>query len=245
MSTSSLRTVKVLQGSCLTPGPRATLPLVKLLLVEDDAAIAIPLVSGLRKLGFEVDHVTTGAAALDAPEPDVLLLDLGLPDVDGIEVCRTWRARSQVPIIVVTARGEETDRVVGLELGADDYVTKPFGFRELVARIRAVSRRAGPRAVEGPQEVGALSLDRRTRRVRVGGDLLALTPKEFDVLALLIEEPGVVVTRRQIIERVWDTTWYGPSRSLDVHIASLRRKLGAPGWIETVRGVGFRLVAPV
>ena len=235
------RCVKVVQGSGCTGSRPVTLRCVDVLLVEDDGAIAVPLVAGLRKLGFDVRHVSTGAEALAATEPDVVLLDLGLPDMDGIEVCRTLRARSDVPIIVVTARGEETDRVVGLELGADDYVTKPFGFRELVARIRAVTRRARPRTPEGPDVVGALSLDRRTRRVAVNGTEVALTPKEFDLLALLMEEPGVVVPRRRIIERVWDTTWYGPSRSLDVHVVALRRKLGDPGWIETVRGVGFRL----
>lgn len=211
------------------------------LLVEDDDSIALPLAAGLRKLGFAVTHVTTGSAALEAAEPDVVLLDLGLPDLDGTDVCRTLRARSQVPIIVVTARGEETDRVVGLELGADDYVVKPFGFRELVARIRAVTRRVRPTPAEGPQTVGALSLDRRTHRVTVAGEEVPLTPTEFDVLALLMEEPGAVVERRSIFERIWNTTWYGPSRSLDVHVAGLRRKLGDPGWIETIRGVGFRL----
>ena len=149
-----------------------------------------------------------------------------------------------MPIIVLTARDEELERVLLLETGADDYVLKPFGFRELVARIRAVTRRARPHTTEGPQVVGALSLDRRTRRVALEEAEVVLTPKEFDVLALLMEEPGVVVARRRIIERVWDTTWYGPSRSLDVHIAALRRKLGDAAWTETVRGVGVRLGDP-
>jgi DNA-binding response OmpR family regulator len=150
-----------------------------------------------------------------------------------------------VPIIVVTARDEEVDRVVGLELGADDYVVKPFGFRELVARIRAVTRRTRPTAgsVEGPQRLGRLELDRRQRQVRLHGVEVALTAKEFDLLALLAEDPGAVLERDQILAQVWDPQWFGPTKTLDVHVASLRRKLGDPGWIETVRGVGFRLVA--
>jgi two-component system, OmpR family, response regulator RegX3 len=210
--------------------------------VEDDPSIREPLAENLRSQGFEVEAVGTGLAALDV-EADVVLLDLGLPDIDGTEVCRRLRAASDVPIIILTARGEEVDRVVGLELGADDYVVKPFGFRELVARIRAVSRRRQP-AQRRLQQVGSLALDRSARRVTVGDGEVALTPKEFDLLALLMEEPGSVVPRRRILERVWDTTWYGPSRSLDVHVASLRRKLGDPGWVETVRGVGFRLGHP-
>jgi two-component system, OmpR family, response regulator RegX3 len=217
---------------------------MRVLVVEDDPSIREPLAENLRSQGFEVEAVGTGLAALDADvEADVVLLDLGLPDIDGTEVCRRLRAASDVPIIILTARGEEVDRVVGLELGADDYVVKPFGFRELVARIRAVSRRRQP-AQRRLQQVGSLTLDRSGRRVTVGDGEVALTPKEFDLLALLMEEPGSVVPRRRILERVWDTTWYGPSRSLEVHVASLRRKLGDAGWVETVRGVGFRLGRP-
>jgi two-component system, OmpR family, response regulator RegX3 len=215
---------------------------MRVLVVEDDPSIREPLAENLRSQGFEVEAVGTGLAALDV-EADVVLLDLGLPDIDGTEVCRRLRAASDVPIIILTARGEEVDRVVGLELGADDYVVKPFGFRELVARIRAVSRRRQP-AQRRLQQVGPLALDRSARRVTIGDAEVALTPKEFDLLALLMEEPGSVVPRRRILERVWDTTWYGPSRSLDVHVASLRRKLGDAGWVETVRGVGFRLGRP-
>jgi DNA-binding response OmpR family regulator len=150
-----------------------------------------------------------------------------------------------VPIIVITARSEEVDRVLGLELGADDYVVKPFGFRELVARIRAVTRRTQPAAgpAEGPQRLGSLELDRRQRRVRMDGTEVPLTAKEFDLLAMLAEDPGAVFGRDQILEQVWDPHWFGPTKTLDVHVASLRKKLGAPGWIQTVRGVGFRLVA--
>jgi DNA-binding response OmpR family regulator len=218
---------------------------MRVLLVEDDDSIAEPLTAGLGRHGFAVSRARTGAEALAAPPHEVVLLDLGLPDMDGIDVCRQLRAGSAVPIIVVTARAEEVDRVLGLELGADDYVVKPFGFRELVARIRAVTRRTGPTAgsVEEPQRLGRLELDRRQRRVLVDGTEVALTAKEFDLLALLAEDPGAVLERDQILEQVWDPHWFGPTKTLDVHVASLRKKLGDPGWIETVRGVGFRLVA--
>ena len=212
-----------------------------MLLVEDDDAIAEPLMTGLARHGLTVRRVVRGEDALAADEPDVVLLDLGLGDIDGLEVCRRLRARSDVPIIVVTARGEETDRVVGLELGADDYVVKPFGFRELVARIRAVTRRAEQRTAGRQRSTfGRLEIDRRARRVRLDGEEQTLTPTEFEVLALLSDQPDTVVTRQEIFEHVWGTSWYGPSRTLDVHIASLRRKLGDPAWIETVRSVGFR-----
>jgi DNA-binding response OmpR family regulator len=214
---------------------------MNILVVEDDRSIAEPLATGLRRLGFEVTLVATGRDALAATDHDVVLLDLGLPDMDGTDVCRQIRSRSDVPIIVVTARGDEVDRVIGLELGADDYVVKPFGFRELVARIHAVTRRHQPRRDDRPRRVAGLELDARTRRVRLDGRELDLTPKEFDLLAALMDEPGVVVSRRQLAERVWDSSWYTHSRTVDVHVAALRRKLGDAGWIETVRGVGFRL----
>jgi len=235
---------------------------MRVLIVEDDDAIATPLAKGLEREGLAVDRVETGTDALDrsAAAPfDVVLLDLGLPDRDGFDVCRELRARSDVPIIVVTARSEEVDRVVGLELGADDYIVKPFGLRELVARIRAVVRRHTPAATDDSAhasgnghapgsdhhssvvEVGALTVDRRTRRVTVGGDVVALTPKEFDLLAFLADDAGAVRPRQELLENVWDPHWYGPTKTLDVHVASLRKKLGDPGWIETVRGVGFRL----
>ena len=218
------------------------------LVVEDDLAIAGPLAEGLRRSGFTPRVVTTGGAALAEPDADVVVLDLGLPDMDGLDVCRALRARSDVPIIVVTARGDEVDKVVGLEIGADDYIVKPFGLRELVARIRAVLRRvpAGDRVAAEEEaglrsEIGALVVDRRTRRVWLGDDELALTPKEFDLLALRASDPGAVFRRDDIIESVWDRNWFGPTRTIDVHVAALRRKLGEPAWIETVRGVGFRL----
>jgi DNA-binding response OmpR family regulator len=218
---------------------------VHVLVVEDDGAIAEPLVAGLEGAGLTVTHVGGGAAALDhVAAADIVLLDLGLPDMDGLDVCRAIRARSAVPLIVVTARGEEADRVVGLELGADDYVVKPFGIRELVARIRAVVRRASGDVSERPQEIGPLRIDRRARRVFVDGVEVALTPKEFDVLAVLAEEPGVVVRRREILDAAWGGSWFGPTKTLDVHVAAIRRKLGDPAWIETVRSVGFRLGRP-
>ena len=217
---------------------------MRILIVEDEDAIAHPLAEGLRREGFDVDRVATGAAALAAPEPDLFLLDLRLPDVDGITVCRELRSRSAVPIIVVTAKGEEVDRVVGLEVGADDYVVKPFGLRELIARIRAVSRRARLRGDPEREEriaVGPLSVDPRAHRATLDGRELALTAKEFALLELLARDPGAVVSRERILAEVWNTTWYGSAKTIDVHVASLRRKLGDPGWIETVRGVGLRL----
>jgi two-component system, OmpR family, response regulator RegX3 len=215
---------------------------VDVLIVEDEDAIAEPLAEGLRREGFGVTRVATGRAALAATLPDVVLLDLRLPDIDGYEVCRELRARSEVPIIVVTAKGEEVDRVVGLELGADDYVVKPFGLRELVARIRAVLRRSGRRLTESEElEVDGLRLDLRSRRAWFHERELQLTAKEYDLLALLARDPGAVVTKQRILNEVWNTSWYGSAKTVDVHVASLRKKLGDPGLIETVRGIGLRL----
>ena len=215
---------------------------MRILLVEDEDTIAEPLAEGLRREGFDVERAATGEQALAAGDADLVLLDLRLPDVDGLDVCRRLRERSAVPIIIVTARGEEADRVVGLELGADDYVVKPFGLRELIARIRAVSRRTRTGgASEGQLRVGALTVDVRARRASLDDQELELTPKEFDLLAALARDPGAAVSRRRLLEEVWETAWFGSSKTIDVHVASLRRKLGDPGWIETVRGVGFRL----
>ncbi|MEU8877199.1 response regulator transcription factor [Streptomyces javensis] len=244
---------------------------VRALLIEDDETIAEPLVEGLGRYGLTVGHVSTGAAGLEGPYGDIVLLDLGLPDMDGIDVCRGIRQLSDVPIIMLTARGEEADRVLGLELGADDYLAKPFSMRELIARIRAVTRRSQrtatapsataapaaavapdptvtprpvtppPAAQPTPREQEPLVVDRRTRQVWVGGAPVSLTPKEFELLALLTEDPGAVYSRQQILDRVWDPHFHGPTKTLDVHIATLRRKLGDPAWIQTLRGVGFRL----
>lgn len=280
---------------------------VRVLLIEDDETIAEPLTEGLRHFGLTVDHVSTGSDGLRGPYGDVVLLDLGLPDMDGIDVCRGIRQVSDVPILILSARGEEADRVLGLELGADDYLAKPFSLRELVARVRAVTRRvrrpempyapdpyatvqepaaamyevpayattyevplyvppappaptppstsyeayesfdsyASQPAAGTPEPAapapGPLVVDRRTRQVWVGDVAVALTPKEFELLALLSEDPGAVYSRRQILTRVWDTHYQGPTKTLDVHVATLRRKLGNPAWIQTLRGVGFRL----
>jgi DNA-binding response OmpR family regulator len=219
---------------------------VRLLLVEDDPSIATPLLEGLERHGFDVEHLRSGAAAIDqAPAFDLVLLDLGLPDLDGKEVCRQIRERSAVPIIVVTARGDEIDRVLLLELGADDYLVKPFGFRELVARITAVSRRStGALSNQSvTQTMGSLRIDRDARRTFVDGVEVDLTPKEFDLLAMLTERPGVVRTREDIVDQVWDPHWFGPTKTLDVHVAALRKKLGHPEWISTIRGVGYRFEA--
>ena len=216
-----------------------------ILVVEDEDAIADPLVAGLQREGYDVSRVATGEDALEASPADLVLLDLRLPDIDGLDVCRRLRERSRVPIIVLTARGEESDRVVGLELGADDYLVKPYGLRELIARIRAVMRRAGSSAgANGPLRVGELQVDERARRAAVDGRELELTPKEFDLLAALARDPGAALSRQRLLAEVWQTSWYGSSKTIDVHVAALRRKLGDPGWIETVRGVGFRLRAP-
>jgi two-component system response regulator RegX3 len=218
---------------------------LRVLLVEDDRAISESLSIALSREGFEVEAVSTAHDAFLASPADLVLLDLGLPDRHGFEVCRRLRATSNVPIIILTARDDEVDRVTGLELGADDYVVKPFGYRELVARIRAVSRRVtGQPASPLSQKIGQLEIDRRAHRVVVRGEQVALTPKEFDLLSLLASDPGAMVTRREILAQVWDPHWYGTSKTVDVHIASLRRKLGDPSWIETSRGVGFRLAVP-
>ena len=217
---------------------------VRILVVEDDKSIAEPLVAGLERNGFQAVHVSTGRSALTTISGiDLVLLDLGLPDLDGAEVCRRLRDLSSVPIIVVSARSEEVDRVLLLEMGADDYVVKPFGLRELIARIRAVSRRSGS-ADNTPQQLisGGLMVDLRTHEVTINGERIDLTPKEFDLLAYLAGDPGAALTRRNILEEVWDANWYGSAKTLDVHVASLRKKLGHPEWIQAVRGVGFRLV---
>jgi DNA-binding response OmpR family regulator len=217
------------------------------LLVEDDDSIAEPLIDGLARYGIATRHVATGAAALAAPPGDFVLLDLGLPDIDGIDVCRRLRARGDVPIIMLTARGDEADRVLGLEIGADDYVAKPFSTRELVARMRAIGRRmrSGGRGRSGTgYELGPLAIDPRVREATLNGEPLHLTAKEYQLLALLAADPGAVVDRRRILEQVWDANFFGSGKTLDFHVAALRKKLGDPRWIENRRGVGFRLTLP-
>ena len=224
----------------VTPISSHVEPPVRVLVVEDDEGIAWPLRRGLSRSGYQVQTAADGREALAAGPADVVLLDLGLPDVDGLEVCRRLREYSDAAVIVVTARGGEGDRVAALDGGADDYLVKPFGLAELEARIRAVLRRVRPAGTY--YVVGALTVDPRARKARVNGAELALTPKEFDILECLIADPGRAISRHELLTRVWDEHWYGPTRVLDVHIAALRRKLGIEGLIETVYGHGFRLV---
>lgn len=227
---------------------------MRVLLVEDDASVAAGIIDGLTTSMFDVLHVETGAGALAAMvsfDPEIVLLDLGLADMDGTDVCRAIRLTSQTPIIVVSARDGEIDRVVALEMGADDYVVKPFGMRELIARIRAVSRRTAmaPEAVIAEQPVlpmifGALVIDTRARRVLLDDAEVHFTPKEFELLVYLSQDAGAVHRRADILHNVWQTTWYGTTKTLDAHIAAIRKKLGDPTWIESVRGVGFRFGTP-
>lgn len=223
---------------------------MRILVVEDDRSIAQSVVEAIKAVGWDARHSETGSGALTLLAQDAIdciVLDLGLPDMDGGEVVRRVRETSMVPIIIASARPDESDRILALELGADDYLVKPFGIRELVARIRAILRRQGsPLAepIEQEMVLGPLSINSRTRRVEVHGAEISLTPKEFDVLAYLAQEPGTVFKRESILSDVWDINWYGSTKTLDAHVASLRKKLGSPDWIESVRGVGFRLVTP-
>lgn len=231
---------------------------MRLLLVEDDDHVAAALAAVLKRHGFDVTHARSGEEALQALLPvtdgtkspyGVVLLDLGLPDQDGYAVCGKIRKLCSTPVIMVTARADVRSRIHGLNLGADDYVTKPYDTGELLARIHAVSRRsvggeeAG--AVGGDSlRLGPVTIELPTRRVTVDDASVQLTRKEFDLLALLAQRPGVVFRREQIISEVWRTSWEGTGRTLEVHVASLRSKLRMPALIETVRGVGYRLVAP-
>ena len=224
---------------------------MRVLLVEDDQSVADGLLDGLGGAAFETLHVMTGADALSAVNefvPDIVLLDLGLPDMDGTDVCRSIRLSSTVPIIVVSARDEEIDRVVALEIGADDYVVKPFGMRELIARIRAVARRTAQSDLEAAPAAervfGELTIDVRRQRITLAGEDIHLTAKEFELVEYLSSDPGAVFKRSDILHDVWDTNWYGTSKTLDAHIAAIRKKLGNPHWIESVRGVGFRFEQP-
>jgi DNA-binding response OmpR family regulator len=223
-----------------------------ILFVEDEDAISEPFSKALQREGFDPVVARTAADALDLAErvePDLVLLDLTLPDGDGRDVCRALRQRSDVPIVMLTARGSEMDRVVGLEMGADDYVVKPFSGAEVISRIRAVLRRSRPDAGRRaePVTLGGLTVDPAARIARLGGEEVSLTRKEFDLLAELAAHAGEVVTREDLMSRVWDVNWFGSTKTLDVHIGALRRKLGDdpndPRFIETVRGVGFRLTA--
>lgn len=215
---------------------------MRVLVVEDDDAIASALEKGLAREGFSPVRAANAAQALNALPADIILLDLGLPDRDGIELFNNFRAVTNAPIIMVTARGAEEERIAGLDLGADDYVVKPFGFRELVARMNAVLRRATPREAESPQVLGQIQIDRRTRRVTLDGVEIDCTPKEYGILEFLARDPGATITRQEILDSVWGPNWFGSTKMMDVHVASLRRKLALPEVIEAVRGIGFRLV---
>ena len=224
-----------------------------MLLVEDEASIVGPLAAALEREGFEIRVAGTAKEAVELgrkAEPDLVLLDLMLPDGSGYDVCRELRRSSDVPIVMLTARGEESDRIVGLELGADDYVVKPFSAREVIARIRAVLRRAGRpgREADGPIEIGALRLDPGRHEVTLEGERLELSRKEYDLLHRLMSDAGAVVTREQLIEDVWDMNWFGSTKTLDVHVSGLRKKLdddpSEPRYLHTVRGVGFRFSSP-
>jgi two-component system, OmpR family, alkaline phosphatase synthesis response regulator PhoP len=217
------------------------------LLVEDEENLASLVEAYLEQEGFSVIAVGTGAEALHALEETpvrIVVLDLNLPDMDGLEVCRHIRLRSRVPIVMLTARDEEADRLAGLGAGADDYLGKPFSPRELVARMKAVLRRAEPDTEEQMLVLGDVVVLRHAREVGVGGKPVDLRPKEFDLLAYLIQNRGVVVSRDLLLERVWGFDYAGGTRTVDVHVAQLRRKLGRPELIQTIRGSGYKAVQP-
>jgi two-component system, OmpR family, response regulator RegX3 len=251
MSTLRLAVRPVQMGGM--PGYARAVHARRVLFVEDEDSISEPLSDLLRLEGYEplvARSVAEGLELAERADPDIVLLDLMLPDGSGRELCRELRSHSDVPIIMLTARGQLHERIVGLEIGADDYIVKPFDGAEVIARIAAILRR--PRHVpvgierdETVQEIGRLAIDRDARRVRVDGTELRLSRKEFDVLELLARHPGHVVRREELIAEVWDVNWWGPTRTLDVHIGTLRRKLSSAGvkagLIQTVRAVGFRL----
>jgi len=228
---------------------------LRVLVVDDERALADLVGSYLTRDGFEVSMAYDGQQAIDQArqvDPDVMVLDLGLPLVDGVEVCRVVRTFSDCYIVMLTARTEEIDKLIGLSVGADDYLTKPFSPRELLARIQAMLRRprastaAGAPSPEAPPRVfGALSIDVAGREVHLEGELVALTRTEFDVLEALSGRPKLVFSRRQLIDSVWDETWVGDEHLVDVHVAHLRKKLGddpgSPRYVRTIRGIGYRM----
>ena len=222
----------------------------KYILVDDDPSLLKALRIGLSARGDEILIAHTGAEAVDQvalTSPDLVILDLGLPDLDGIEVCRRIRKTSDVPILMLTARDEDVDKIIGLEVGADDYLTKPFNPRELVARIKSILRRAAPERRDLQTEVithGALRVDAGRREATVNGEEVQLAPKEFDLLWELLDHRGLVLTRDQLLERVWGYTFAGDTRTVDVHVRQLRRKLGDASPIVTVWGVGYKVSNP-
>nr|WP_187361091.1 response regulator transcription factor [Phytoactinopolyspora mesophila] len=219
-----------------------------MLVVEDDAHVASALVAVLNRAGYETVWVKDGRGALEqlGSDTDMVLLDLGLPDIDGLELCRRIRRLSDAPVVMITARSQLNARIQGLEVGADDYLVKPYDVRELIARIEAINRRGRPRELrpagdDSAIRVGEVRIDLASREVRAGHTHVSLTKKEFDVVALLARHPGVALPRERILREVWQTNWRGLGRSLEVHVGSIRRKLGSHDVIETVRGVGYRL----
>lgn len=226
---------------------------LRVLVVEDEAPLARVVASYFTNDGFDVDITGDGETALELvrrTRPDVILLDLMLPGIDGIETCRRIRTFSDAYIVMLTARADEVDKLVGLTVGADDYVTKPFSPRELLARVRAMLRRprAGRDDPEQPRRFGDLSIDSAAREVRVGSRVVELTPTEFDLLDVLSAHPRVAFSRGQLLQQVWDSSSYGDTHLVDVHVANLRRKIGddpkAPSYVRTVRGVGYRMGVP-
>jgi DNA-binding response OmpR family regulator len=222
-------------------------PAQTVLVVEDESSIASFVALYLKNAGYTVRTAANGTEALSqvaAAQPALIVLDLMLPDIDGIEVCRRIRKTSDVPILMLTARDEDVDKIIGLEVGADDYLTKPFNPRELVARVKSILRRATPerRQIESKQlSHGDLVIDAGRREVRVGDEEIQLAPKEFDLLWELLDHRGLVLTRDQLLERVWGYTFAGDTRTVDVHVRQLRRKLGDASPIVTVWGVGYKV----
>jgi len=215
-----------------------------IVVVDDEANIADLVALYLDREGYRVVKAATGADGLDAFQqhrPRLVVLDVGLPDIDGLEVCKRIRASSQIPVIFLTARDGEIDRILGLELGGDDYLTKPFSPAELVARVKAVLRRTDGAPAPEVVQAGAVTIDTGRREVRVGDDVIDVTTKEFDLLRFLAERPGLALSRQQILDGVWGYDWYGDPRTVDVHIAQVRKKIGDAVEIKTVRGVGYRL----
>jgi DNA-binding response OmpR family regulator len=215
------------------------------LLVEDEPSVGELVQAYLVRDGYQVVWVRSGEAALEelGRRPVlIVLLDIGLPGMDGFEVCRAIRNGSRVPILMLTARDEEPDRVFGLEFGADDYLTKPFSPRELLARIRAILRRVDPGATEDVIELGDVRIDRSTHEVTCAGEPVELTAKEFDLLAYFLAHPGTVLSREVLLDRVWGVAYPGGTRTVDVHVGQLRRKLGRPELIRTLRGAGYKAI---
>jgi DNA-binding response OmpR family regulator len=217
-----------------------------ILLVEDEEEIAVLVRAYLERDGFRVVWAARGVdglLALEQHEVRLAILDLQLPDADGLDLCRAIRQQSQLPIVILTARDDEVDRITGLELGADDYVPKPFSPRELVARVRAVLRRADPDSSDEITTLGEIAVDRAARAVTVAGDTVELTAKEFDLLAYFVDHTGIVLTRERLLDRVWGLTFPGGTRTVDVHVAQIRKKLARPELIRTIRGAGYKAVA--